>query len=299
MARRNPRSVISASRRNGSRSTKSKRRIGDAAAGAAGRRVRELLEEQGVTGRIVQLVCDTYGPDTLSEAWDEYRCRDMDADRVAALEFTAESPLLEHFTSWLAHTWKPAMLSQKVKGSAIPDETPTQTFLAQHPDLDPLLCGYLRACIETPFSFFAVTSGTAGERFTCRDLIRDTRHVVFDRAGSMLLRAHEILYARVVAVDGVPLIDAAAPWPLPEELKPAILALRQLIMEHASTNARSADARQCLLAHEPDLRSFYWGFVEEALEENSLRPRVRYSCNLHEAAERLLSMLAPRKYSAA
>lgn len=297
MARRNPRSGISGNRRNGSRPAKAKRKIGDTAR-AAERRIRELLEEQDVTGRIIQLVYDTYGPGALSEAWDAYRRPDTEDDSLAALELNAESPLLEHFTSWLAHTWRPAMLSQEVKGFAFADETPTEAFLAQHPDLDPQIAEYLHACLETPFSFFEVSSRTVGQRFTCRDLILGARHVVFDRTSSTHLRAHQVLYARIVAIGGTPLIDAAAPWPLPEDLQPAILALRELIIGHTSTNARPADARQRLLARELDLRSFYWGFVEEALKEDSLPPQLRYTSNLHKAAERLLSMLAPRKAAA-
>lgn len=69
-------------------------------------------------------------------------------------------------------------------------------------------------------------------------------------------------------------------------------------MEHPSSKAGAAQARRCLVAHELDLRNFYWGFIEEALEEGSLRPQVRYTCNPHQAAERLLRMLAPRKAAA-
>lgn len=219
MARRNPRSGGSGGRGSSSRSAEAKPAGGDTA-GAAGRRIRQLLEDQEVTGHIVQLVYDTCGPGALPDAWDEYRCRNSENDRVVPLEFTAESPFLGHFTSWLAHTWLPAMLSEKPKGSAVPDETPTQTFLAQHPDLDPLLAGYLQACIQTPFSFFEVLKRNAGRRFTCRDLFSGTRHVVFDGAASTLLRTHQILYARIIEADGASLIDAAAPWPLPRTYSP-------------------------------------------------------------------------------
>jgi hypothetical protein len=263
--------------------------------GATGRRIRKALEKQEVTGHIVQLVYDMYGRNAVSEAWDEYRCRHSEDDRVAPFEFSAESPFLEHFTSWLAHTWMPAMLPEKLKGSAVADEVPSQTFLSQHPDLDPLLAEYLKACVETPFSFFEVLQRHVGQQVACRDLMSGTRHVVFDRAASKLLRAHQILYARIVEVDGVPLIDAAAPWPIPKDMRPAVLALRELIMEHPSTAAGPTPARRSLAAHEQDLRSFYWGFIEEALKEDSLQPHVRYTYNLHEAAERLLKMRAPRK----
>lgn len=241
--------------------------------GPAGRRIRKLLEEQKVTGRIVQLVYDTYGPGALSEAWDEYLCLDSESGSVPPLELTAGSPFLEHFTSWLAHTWMPAMVPEKFKESIPSDEVPARTFLAQHPDLDPLLVEYLNACIQAPFSFFEVLRVDLGQRFTCRDLISGTKYMVFDPVIAALLRVHQILYARIVEVDGMPVIEAAAPWPLPEGLRPAILAFREVILEHPSAGARPAHARQCLLARERDLRSFYWGFIEEALREDSLRPR--------------------------
>lgn len=292
--RGNPKSGPSGRRGTGPRPAKAKPSDGHAS-GSAGRRVWKLLNDQEVTGRIVRLVYDTYGLDGLSEAWDEYRCLDSENDRVAPLEFTAESPFFEHFTSWLAHSWKPGMLSEKLKGCASPDEVPTKTFLAQHPDLDPLLAEYLHACIETPFRFYEVLRRDVGRRLTCRDLISGKRHAVFDSAGSKLLRPHHILYARMVEVAGALLIDAIAPWPLPRVLHPAILALGELIMDHPPGGAEPAYARLCLLSHELDLRSFYWGSIEELLKKHSVPPQLRYTSELHKAAERFLRTVALRK----
>lgn len=91
---------------------------------------------------------------------------------------------------------------------------------------------------------------------------------------STRVRAYQILYARIVEVGGVAVLDGAAPWPLPAELKAAILALRQEMLEQPFSGAVPAHARQRLLAHELELRSFYWGFIEQAFKEASLRPEV-------------------------
>jgi hypothetical protein len=291
MARRIPRSGRTGRHRIPSTEAKGKRPIGHTARGA-GRRIRKLLEDQDVAAHIVQLVPEIYGPNALREAWDEFRCWDREAKRETPLEFTADSSFLEHFISWLAHTWTPAMLSEEPKGVPVPDEVPTQTFLARHPDVHPLLARFLTACIETPFSFYEVPNRDVGQSFTCRDLICGTRHVVIESLASTLLRIHQNLYARIVEMDGVPVIEAAAPWPLPEDLKPAILALREEILGRSS-GVRREHARQSLLAHELQLRAFYWGFVEQAFKEGSLRPQVRYTHGLYNAAEHLLMTLAP------
>lgn len=293
MTRRNRRSGASDHLRSSPTWTKAKRFGG----GESTRRgIRKLLEEQDATARIVQLVHETYGPDALPQAWDEFRCLSSENSGEAPFEFNAESPFLELFTSWLAHTWTPAKLSDRSKEAGNADSAPTEIFLAQHPELEAQLARYLKACIETPFSFFEVLNCKPGRGFTCCDLICQTRHSVLEGATSTLLRAHQVLYARIVEVDSELVIDAAAPWPIPKDLKPAILALRTVILENPSSGV--APMRQLLLAREMDLRSFYWGFAEQAFNENSLQPPLQYNYSPHKAAERLLIMLVSGKTAA-
>ncbi|HEX8755670.1 MAG TPA: hypothetical protein VF745_05000, partial [Steroidobacteraceae bacterium] len=98
--------------------------------------------------------------------------------------------------------------------------------------------------------------------------------LVLESTISAVLHECQILYARIVEVDGAPILDAGAPWPFcaedAEALKPAILALRRVILEHPG-GVEPAHARQRLLAHDADVRSFYWGAVEQALPGGSLR----------------------------
>lgn len=180
-------------------------------------RIRKLLEEQEVTARIIQLVQETYGPAALHRAWGEFRCCDTEDDRGTLLEFSADCPFQEQFTSWLAYTWTPATLSWGPAKVSVSDQVPTQTFLRRHPDLDPLLVRYLQACIHSTFSFFEILSCEPGERFTCGDLLCGGRYALLEPDVSTLLQASQILYARLVVVDGVAVMDAAAPWPLAGE----------------------------------------------------------------------------------
>lgn len=239
---------------------------------AGAQRFRELLEEEDVTARIVQLVHDSYGPGALPEAWDEFRCYGTENDAGTPLEFTADSPFLEQFTSWLTHTWTPRMPSKKPKRITAFYQVPARTFLARHRDLDPLLARYLNACVATPFSFFEVLSCKAGREFTCCDLICGGQPLVLESEVSTLLRVSQVLYARVVTVDGVAVIDAAAPWPLRgEDIKGTILALRAVILKSQS-GVEPAHARQRLLAHDLLVRILYWGLIEGELWEDSSRP---------------------------
>lgn len=106
-----------------------------------------------------------------------------------------------------------------------------------------------------------------------------------EATAAMLFRTHQILYARIVEVDGVPIIDAAGPWALPEHMRDAILPL-------------CGDVRERPLARELEFRNFYWGFIRSASKESSLRPQTRYSRSPRRAAGRLSMMLAPAKTSA-
>jgi len=274
-------------------SSKAKRLAGYAAESSR-RPITKLLEELEIAARIVELVHETYGPAVLRQAWDEFRCVGSENSGEALFEFSCESPFLAVFASWLAHTWTPAMVSDRSKQATFPDGVPTRIFLTEHPELEAPLARYLNACIETPFSFFEVLSCKVGRCFVCRDLICQTRHSLVDGAASALLHPHQVLYARVVEVDKELVIDAAAPWPMPKDLKPAILALQTVILEKSSSAVAPAQARRSLLGREMDLRSFYWGFVEQAVKENSLRQPVQYACSPHKAAERQLRTFASR-----
>lgn len=245
-------------------------RLSSAAAESITRRIMTLLNEQKVFARIIELVNDIFGPNALHEAWREFRCSKHGTDGERWSELAVDSPFLEQYASWLAHTWTPDELSRTPEG-IVADHVPTRMFLARHPELDPLLARYLHACMETPFSFFEVLKCEGGRRFTCRNLIEGTRHTVFDGAMATALRPRQILYARIVAIDGMPIIDAAAPWALSEIMKAAILAQCKAVLADLSGHIDAAHARQRLLAHDRNLREFYWGFAEEALRGNLLR----------------------------
>jgi hypothetical protein len=280
--RRNPRAGATGHR--GKNSTSDDQRV----AGS----IRKLLEEQDVIARIVQLAHDAHGLSALREAWDEFRCGSSWKDGETLLELSADSPFLEQFTSWLAHTWTPARLSDKSTGAAAPEEVPALTFLARHTYLDRLLSEYLKACIATPFSYFEVSKGEVARRFNCCDLVYGTRHSVHEGAAAKVFLAGRIMYARIVQVDGVSVIDAAGPWAIPEDrtpdLKPFLRALSQDFLE------RSSNGRERDLA----LRDFYWQFIGRASKQDSLRPRDQYGQSPRKAAERLSMMLAPENTSA-
>lgn len=297
MTRKSARSYISDRRGDGVSSATVKRSI-KRASEASGQRLRKFLEEQQVTARIVQFVYDRYGPGTLTEAWDEFCCSDPSSDIVTPLKDTGKSPSLKHFTSWLVYTWRPGKVCEGLTGAAGLDRVSAQTFLAERPGLDSLLAKYLGACIETPFSFFEIVNSEVGRKLACRDLISGIRHVVFDDAAAMLLCAHQVVYARIVVVKGTPIIDAVAPWSLPEDATDAILSLRKMILEGLSGPVERQCAWEQLPEHELDVRNFYWGFVKVAIKDGSLLRKVKDTRSIHKAAERLLITLLPRRTAA-
>lgn len=248
---------------------------------AGAQQFRDLLDEEDVIARIVRLVYETYGLGALPQAWDEFRCFDTENDKGTLLEFSSECPFMEQFMSWLTHTWTPECLWEIPRKITVFDQVPAQTFLALNPDLDPLLGKYLNACVASPFSFFEISSSEFGRGFTCCDLICGGQELVVESTASTLLHASQVLYARIVQVDGVAILDAAAPWPLPEDVKPAILALRDAIVRHPSSIS-PAHARQRLSAHELDVRSYYWGLMEQSLwDDSSRQPALSAMNGLH------------------
>lgn len=171
-------------------------------------RIREAI--YGYAASLVPLVGESYGAGSMQQAWRQFM-------PGRPTQFTGDHAYSELFFSWFFHSWSPS----RKKDHSLADPSlygipPTRAFLSRHPsELNPLLRRYLEACLKTPLGFYQITESRRGMGFRARDLSTGASLAVFDTTASHSLKAGDIIFARMPAVDGIRLMDAIAPVSFP------------------------------------------------------------------------------------
>jgi hypothetical protein len=171
-------------------------------------RIRQAIDGYPVT--LLPLIAESYGPDSMQQAWREFI-----AEKRA--QFTGDHAHAELFFSWFFHCWAPSA-KKRNKGAdpSLYGIPPTRAFLSRHPsDLNPLLRGYLEACLATALGFYQVSECRPGAGFRACDLLAGAEVEVFDRIASSSLRTGAIIFARIPSVAGISVLDAIAPVSFP------------------------------------------------------------------------------------
>ena len=218
----------------------------------AWRRVRRALE--GFADDMLRFVIHTYGTSALNEAWQEFTNWEEDA-------FDPDTPHTPVFMPWLFHCWSPDSDDTGVAQSSLHGVTPTEAFLrAKGRRLDPALRRYLEACARSPFSFFEILRADSGRGFWVRDIITREEQEVLERSASAMTQPGDILFAQIVATDGIALVEALSPFLIQPDEKAAIIALRQRI-----TANEEAFGPERLREWDPELRELYLDIADRAL----------------------------------
>ncbi|HJR71943.1 MAG TPA: SEC-C metal-binding domain-containing protein [Gammaproteobacteria bacterium] len=181
-------------------------------------RVRRAIE--GMPRLLRAFVADVYGPAAVEEAWDEFTLWEGDA-------FDPDSPLMAIFMPWMYHCWEPWEDTSCVDES-LRRRTPTSVLLeGRGGQFDPLLERYLAACLEAPFSFYEILRCDSSHGFRVRDVITGEEHEVLERSASESMSMGDVLFAQLVPIEGIVLLEACSPYALSPVDKIAIIELRE------------------------------------------------------------------------
>jgi hypothetical protein len=185
------------------------------------RRIRAVID--GLSEQLLRFAGSRLGAGLIDEAWADFSLGEEET-------FNLKTPHLPVFMPWFFHQWFPDPKNTRFPDLAAREATVAGEFLArQRRHLDPLLIRYLEACAGAPFSFHEVVSVEPGRGFALRDLILERETFVSEHSGSRSARPGDILFAQIVALEGLGLIEG---WGLnviqPGE-KPAIIELRKTI----------------------------------------------------------------------
>jgi hypothetical protein len=199
------------------------------------RRLRRDLD-----GLLPELLAESvrqFGRSGVEEAWDEFNLCPETADPEDQ-EFDETSPYAPLFLSWYVYDWLPDPPDTEVPEHAW--ETTAARAYLEHKGarLTALRREYIEACMAAPFSFHEVLRCEPGRGFRLRDVLTGTEVEVLERSGSEGVEPGELLFAKIVPVEGVALMEACAPVLIPPQEKIQLIELRKKM---SAASALSAD----------------------------------------------------------
>ena len=185
------------------------------------RRVRAVIDD--LSDQLLRFAGSQLEPGLINEAWEDFMPGGEEA-------FDPKSPHIPVFMPWFFHQWFPHPKNTRFPDLAAREATIAGEFLARkRRHLDPLLVRYLEACVAAPFSFHEVVSVEPGRGFALRDLILERETFVSEHSGSRSTQPGDIMFAQIVALDSLALIEGWGPVVIEPGEKPVIIELRKSI----------------------------------------------------------------------
>jgi hypothetical protein len=184
------------------------------------RQMREAID--GYAASMLRFIGESYGKDALQQAWLEFTIGASD-------EFVQGDPNTELFFSWLFHRWKPdAQKGNRIADPSLNGVVPTRAYLNRRASrLSPLLWGYLETCLATPFGFHEILDCQPGVGFTTKDVFSGAVRNVRERSASATLKDGEIIFAQIVPVQSIAMMEAVSPFSFPPIFKTHLIHVRQ------------------------------------------------------------------------
>jgi hypothetical protein len=216
------------------------------------RRIRAVID--GLSEQLLRFAVSRLGAGLIDEAWADFTLGEEET-------FDPKTPHLPVFVPWFFHQWFPDPKNTRFPDLAAREATVASEFLAQkRRHLEPLLVRYLEACAGAPFSFHEVVSVEPGRGFALRDLMLERETFVSEHSGSRNTQPGDIMFAQIVALDGLALIEGWGLVVIQPGEKPAIIELRKSlrgrgeVMDEARLKERS-----------PELIGLYLELAERSL----------------------------------
>ncbi len=188
---------------------------------ATWRRVRRAIDDLG--HRVLSVATTHFGPTAIDEAWAEFTLWEGDE------AFDPETPHMQVFAPWFLYDWLPDPEETEVP-TAAHATTAAQAYVQRAGRrLDPVAKRYIEACGRAPFSFHEVLDCEPGRRLRLRDVLLGTEIDVLEASASAGARPADLMFAKIVPIDGITVIDGCGPVVIPPRHKPEIIALRKNI----------------------------------------------------------------------
>lgn len=218
--------------------------------------VRLRLAETVLVPEILDYALECYGEECLQVAWDElWLCKDLPMDPEEQPEFGSL------FVHWLAFNWIPR--SGDRANLRWPRGPVARTYLD---DCGNQLTEFQRRFIETalsrPFSLYRVAEVRRHRFLELEDLLTNAVYRVTERVATVYSEVGDIVFARVMPMDGEAIIVGSAPWRIPAGEPLDLDALRERL---AGTGGRLGEEE--LFRFDRDVRQHFLDAIRRVCEE--------------------------------
>jgi hypothetical protein len=173
--------------------------------------------------RLLDYAKSRYGEEVLMYAWDDFTLWPEDA-----VDPNEEGEFESAFIPWFLFLWIPDHEEFPPKGLKL-DELPIAiSYLAEHTDqLDEFQKRFIKMFYDRPYSFYIVEAAVAEKTLTVKDIFLGDEFTVIERRASTVLKKGDIIYTRVLTMDGVSIMIGCAPLTIPPIMANQFIDMRE------------------------------------------------------------------------
>lgn len=184
------------------------------------RRIRAVIGD--LADNLLRFVSSQFKPGLMQEAWEDFT---GDAE-----PFDVETPHMAVFMPWFFHVWYPNRGNTGFPDLAARKATVAGEWMRlKRRHLDALLVRYLEACAAATYSFHEAVRIEPGRGLLLRDLMLETETFVIEHGASQFVRAGDAIFAQIVRIDGLAMLEGCGQMVFAPREKPEILELRKFI----------------------------------------------------------------------
>jgi hypothetical protein len=208
-----------------------------------------------VVDALLRFTTDTWGEPMILHAWEDFWNYDDGPE-----DLTTTPELEPLFIQWLVLGFVTDPDADEADG-----DWPTQPIgLAwletNEADVSELDRGYIETACRSPTSVFAVEQVTSGRNLDLKDVLTGSRFHVLEQGASQTLRPADLIFTRVVTIDGVSLMLGAAPFVVPPRWHTRIIDWRERLFR------KRLMTRQDLVDFDIEIRDLYLDIAAELLD---------------------------------
>lgn len=212
--------------------------------------------------RLLKHAADSYGPDSVYEAWDEFS-----AFQDIPMEPDTDPDFETAFLPWFVFNWGPDN-AEKDKADHYPETRIALHYLAENEkEIEPFARRFIEAACSRQYSFFMATDMEPGKNLTLRDLFLKREITVIERRASAGLRQGDIIFSRIVTMDDTSIMLGCASLTIPVNYADVFIDFRENIVGNFPQMGDDI-----LYEYDLELRELYFDIKEQL--NNPSQPQI-------------------------
>jgi hypothetical protein len=211
--------------------------------------------EGRVVNRLLHFIATTWGEPLVLHAWEDFwNYDDVPEDLDSTPEF---DPM---FVPWLVLGFVPDAESDDAAADWPTQPIGLEWVAEAEDDIADLDRAYIDIACRSPLSVFVVEQVTAGRSLDLKDVLTGARFHVLERSASTSLLPADLIFMRVVTIDGISLMFGVAPFVVPPRWHTRIIDWREKLVR------KRLMTRQDLAEFDTEIRELYFDIAAELLD---------------------------------